>query len=192
MIRIYIGLLGSGKTLSMVKDMYNDNKNGRKIVSNLILKFTKNQISQDFFEKFASGKKEELFNVTLGLDELHIFLDSRRSTSKRNTYLSYFILQTRKRDVVLRGTSQFFNQIDLRLRNITDYLTQCEALIKQGNKFIKVTPVKAISGLTEEETENLWIKNTTIDRSGKVINKSIFKAKPYFNLYDTNQIIDFQ
>lgn len=191
MIRIYIGLLGSGKTLSMVRDMIKDKQKGKKIITNLVTNFEKTEISKEFFEDFSKDKTEELFDVTLGIDELHIFLDSRRSTSKKNTATSYFILQTRKRRVTLRGTSQFFNQIEVRLRNVTDYLTQCESFIKKGKQFIKVTPIKVLDGLTKEEQDNLWIMNTTVDRGGNMINKSMFEAKPFYKYYDTNQIIEF-
>lgn len=191
MIRIYIGLLGSGKTLSMIRDMYKDKKRNKKVITNLVTKFSSTNLSSKFFEDFSKDKTGELFNCTIAIDELHIFLDSRRSTSKRNTATSYFILQTRKREVMLRGTSQFFCQIDVRLRNVTDYLTECKAFIKKGNNFIKVTPLKQLNGLSKEEQNNLWIENKTYDRIGHIINHSMFKAKPYYKLYDTNQIIDF-
>lgn len=192
MIKIYMGTLGSGKTLSMVKDMYDDFKaENKRVISNLVLDFASTQLSQTFFQAFAEGKSEELFDVDLGLDEIHIFLDSRRSTSKRNTYLSYFILQTRKRGVNLYATTQFLSQIDVRLRNVCDYVVKCEAYIKQGKKFERVTPVKASKGLTKEEGENLWILNTTINQGGEIIKKEMFRASKYFNLYDTKQIISF-
>jgi hypothetical protein len=191
MIRIYIGLLGSGKTLSMVRDMINDKKKGKKIITNLVTNFESTTLSKEFFKDFSKDKTGELFNCTLAIDELHIFLDSRRSTSKRNTAISYFILQTRKRGVTLRGTSQFFSQVEIRLRNVTDYLTECRSYIKKGKDFIKVTPLKMLDGLSQEEQNNLWIENKTYDRAGHLINRCLFKAKPYYKYYDTNQIIEF-
>ena len=104
-IQIYIGTLGSGKTLSMVRDLYIDyTEKKRKIISNLVLTFNSEIISKEFFNGFAQGQQQELFDVSLGIDEFHIFLDSRSSTTKASKYLSYFILQTRKRGVELRGT----------------------------------------------------------------------------------------
>lgn len=192
MIKIYIGTLGSGKTLTMVKDMKDDHTNEKKkVISNLVLDFASTQLSESFFQSFADGKSEELFDVTLGLDEIHIFLDSRRSTSKKNTYLSYFILQTRKRGVNLYATTQFLSQIDIRLRNVCDYVVKCEAYIKLKKGFEKVTPIRASKGLSKEEGENLWILNTTITPAGEIIKKQMFRASKYFNLYDTKQIISF-
>lgn len=191
-IQIYIGTLGSGKTLSMVRDLYIDNKDkNRRIISNLILNFTSTQISQKFFDTFAQGQTQELFDLDLGIDEMHIFLDSRSSTSKGNKYLSYFILQTRKRGVELKGTTQFYNQIDKRLRKVCDYITKCDAFIQTKNGMIPVTPVMASRKLTKEEEDNLWILNETFNQAGQTIKKEIFKAKPFFDFYDTNQIIDF-
>lgn len=191
MIRIYTGLLGSGKTLSMIRDMLNDYKQGKKIITNLVTKFSSTELSKEFFEDFSKDKTKELFNCTIAIDELHIFLDSRRSTSKINRATSYFILQTRKRQVTLRGTSQFFSQIELRLRNVTDYLTECRSFVKKGNNFIKVTPEQLLKGLTQQESDNLWIENKTYNRAGKIVNRCMFHAKPYYKYYDTNQIIDF-
>lgn len=191
-IQVYIGTLGSGKTLSMVRDLYFDNKNkNRRIISNLILNFTSKIISQKFFDSFSDGQTQELFDLDLGIDELHIFLDSRSSTSRGNKYLSYFVLQTRKRGVELKGTTQFYDQIDRRLRKVCDYITKCSAFIKTENGMIPVTPVMASKGLTQEQSDNLWIFNHTFNQEGKEIKKEIFKAKPFFNMYDTKQIIDF-
>lgn len=192
MIKVFIGTLGSGKTLSMVKSVYEDHiRENKKIISNVVLNFTSTQLSQTFFEAFSNGKSQELFDVDLALDEIHIFIDSRRSASKRNTYLSYFILQTRKRGVNLYATSQFLSQIDVRLRNVTDYVVKCEAFIKKGNNFEVVTPIKASMGLTKEEGENLWIMNNTINQGGEIVKREMFRAAKFFNLYDTKQIISF-
>jgi hypothetical protein len=191
-IQIYIGTLGSGKTLSMVRDLYMDSiERKRKVISNLVLSFSPNIISKEFFEGFAQGQQQELFDIDLGIDEMHIFLDSRSSTTKASKYLSYFILQTRKRGVELKGTTQFYNQIDKRLRNVCDYITKCQGFIKRDNGWELVTPIMASRGLSTEQAENLWIFNATFNQEGKEIKKEIFKAKNFFDKYDTKQIIDF-
>jgi hypothetical protein len=191
-IQVYIGTLGSGKTLSMVRDLLTDSKErNRRIISNLVLSFSNNLISQKFFDSFSEGQSQELFDVDLDIDELHIFLDSRSSTFKGNKYLSYFILQTRKRGVELKGTTQFYNQIDKRLRKVCDYITKCDAFLRIDNKMLPVTPVMASRGLTKEQSKVLWILNQTFTQDGKIVKKEIFRAEPFFDKYDTKQIIDF-
>ena len=76
---------------------------------------------------------ENLKNVAIGIDEFHIFCDSRIAASKRNRLISYFALQTRKRNVSLYFTTQFLDQVDKRLRRLVDYRIMCEAV--GGNWF---------------------------------------------------------
>lgn len=107
-IQIYIGTLGSGKTLSMVRDLYLDYKDkNRKIISNLILTFNSEVISKEFFQGFAQGQQQELFDVSLGIDEFHIFLDrnmtniSQRAEVQQQKHQSiYHILSCRQESEV--------------------------------------------------------------------------------------------
>lgn len=61
-----------------------------------------------------------LYDTTVVLDEAYLFADARMSQSGFNKLISYFVLQTRKRDVDLYITTQQFENVDRRLRQNTD------------------------------------------------------------------------
>jgi len=48
--------------------------------------------------------------------------DSRRSMAKQNLKFSNFIQQIRKRNIILLGTTQYSNTVDLRLRQHLDII----------------------------------------------------------------------
>lgn len=165
MIIAYTGKLGSGKTLSMTKQLYEDHKNDKsEIFTNYGLKFPHKLLDASFMKDF---KSLNLTHCSVGVDEFHVFMDSRSSARKSNRLISYFILQTRKRDTHLYYTTQFFNQVDKRLRNITDIIVECKSLTVQGEKYI-------ISTMTTREGKRY---------------RTSFKASDYFKLYDTNEVI---
>jgi len=78
----------------------------------------------EFFVE-AMENNSVLYDTTVVLDEAYLFADSRMSQSGFNKLLSYFVLQTRKRDVDLYLTTQQFENIDRRLRQNTDIRVLC-------------------------------------------------------------------
>jgi len=118
------GGLGSGKTLGMTFFLLSEQQyKNKKIYSNYKLDcpYEKLDMSQ------ILAKMGELQDVAIGIDEIHIFMDSRMAVSKKNRLMSYFALQTRKRNVSLYFTSQFLDQVDKRLRRLVDYRFLCES-----------------------------------------------------------------
>lgn len=108
---------------------------------------------------------DKLEKCVVILDEAHIYLDSRRSASKTNMTTSYFILQTRKRGIILIYTAQLGTSVDKRLRNVQDY----NIVAIKNKKYFKY-----------------YVSSQTMQKS-IIINKE--KFKPVFKIYDTNQII---
>ena len=135
MIIGYIGRMGSGKTLSMVRNAYRYYKAGYTIYSNINLKFPHKPYTLQELIDYANNNVTLKKSVIL-IDEAHIFLDSRNSGSKRNRVISYFLLQTRKKGCHLYYTTQRFHQIDKRLRDNSDVLIQCKTKTdKYGQKY---------------------------------------------------------
>src|SRR6056297_3378714 len=129
MIIGYLGTRGRGKTLSCVREAYEHQQNGYSIYSNIKLN---KKILPDYtlidgkmLIDWVKGEKQfkKAFFI---LDEVHVYIDSRMGMSKKNVTISYFVLQTRKRDVRIGYTTQFFNQVDKRLRSPTEVLIQCQ------------------------------------------------------------------
>ena len=114
MICGFIGKMGSGKSLSMTKELYKYYKNGHKIVSNYGLSFPHEQMNfETLYEK--AENQEALDNVVIALDEVHIVLDSRSGMSSVSKMITFWLNQTRKMGVKLFYTTQYLHQVDKRL-----------------------------------------------------------------------------
>lgn len=121
------GGIGQGKTLVMTAFLKREWTQFKKpLYANYKLKrlpFTRVDVS--FFEE-TMRENVQFDRAAIGLDEMHIWLDSRTSVSKRNLLLSYFLLQTGKQGINLYYTTQDFGQVDLRLRRRTDFAIRVE------------------------------------------------------------------
>lgn len=185
MIVAYIGDIGSGKTLSMVKQLYSRFRIGYDIYSNFNLNFSEtkktgkvNYLDSAWFKDYMKSGFD-VQQSQIAIDECHVFFDSRNSQLKRNKIFSKFVTQSRKRTVDLYYTTQdkdpyFFlksGQVELRLRKLTDYIVMCSCH-KTRNK-------------------RILIVNEMYDKYGCIMNRKVFDGTPYINLYDTNEIIDF-
>jgi len=172
MIIGYVGTRGRGKTLSCVREAYEHQLKGYTVYANLELdrKMFPNyvQLTGQMLVDFVKGE-EQFKKAFFILDEVHVYLDSRSGMSKRNVIISYFILQTRKRDVRLGYTTQFIDQVDKRLRQPTEVFVTCQNY-NNGKNIIQRNIVY------EKETGRNFLDT--------------FAANEYFNYYDTNCIIN--
>lgn len=172
MIIGYVGTRGRGKTLSCVREAYEHYLKGYTIYSNINLnkKYFKTWFKLDgqMLVDWVEGDKQfkKAFFI---LDEVHVYLDSRMGMSKRNIIISYFILQTRKRDVRLGYTTQFYNQVEKRLRQPTEVIVECQ---NYNNKGIIINRnIVYVLELNHKFQQQ-------------------FIANDYFDFYDTNEIVN--
>lgn len=197
-IELYIGEKRSGKTLSMVSETYEETKGTDiKIYSNIWLnpEYFPNaiQISKEDLERFYENK-EEFFNAYFLIDEIHIFMDSRKFGKKGNQKIGYFLGQMGKRGNVFRGTTHFPHLVDFRLR------CYCEKwkYIRKG--LVDSSKWKAILNnnkfLNDDENKRLYIQIKSVIR--KLVDFEFFyiqeegkyiKADNYFNYYDTEELL---
>ncbi|MEM3871861.1 MAG: AAA family ATPase [Nitrososphaeria archaeon] len=164
------GKMGSGKTLFATALAYASYKSGEKIYSNYNLNFPHEIINLDTMLKM------ELQNATVVIDEIYIFMESRRSSSDINLILSYFIFQTRKRGVNLIYTAQKYSSVDIRLRELTDYVALAEK--EKDNNIFHYTIYKLDTLAHPEQVINLKIGEQAFN---------FLKT-----LYKTDEIIDFR
>ena len=164
--------MGSGKTLSLVRQAYHYYLEGFKVLSNMKLNFPYTQISSKDIMEFAKNQTS-LYDTVIVIDEMHIFLDSRRSASKKNLMGSYFVTQTRKQKVKLLGTTQHRHQVDRRVRDNTTLFVDCQKID---------LPMKNKHGVPY-----ILITNHMNSRSN--YEKVSFIGNKYFSLYDTEEII---
>lgn len=169
MIIVIDGNRGQGKTLTAVKECYLFGLQGYTIYSNLELTFPSKDIIVKPYKMSDmiayADSKSELVNAVVLMDEAHIVMDSRTSMTKRNITISYFLLQSRKRNVHIIMTTQFLHQIDRRIRSTADMFISCRFKKDKDMVF-----------------NRLYFNNIISYRS--------FKASSIFGYYDTNKIID--
>lgn len=179
MIILFIGTVGGGKTVSMTYEGYQYYKKGMKIFSNYHLSYPHELLTKKRFDEMIEDN-EQLQDAVIMLDELHIWLDSRNSMQGKNKAMTYFVLQTRKRNVRLLGTTQHFDQVDKRFRNSVDILVFCRNINN-----------------TTSLVQNDGLKDTYIHQeftfqwTDKKNRHRIIHANPLFKLYDTREIVSF-
>jgi len=166
------GGLGSGKSLFMTRCLYNDSLKGFDIYANYGLNFPHSKLDiRDILESST-----DLQNISIGLDEITVFIDCRTSISKMNRLISYFILQTRKRNVSLYYTTQDFMMVDKRLTNHTHIQVICESLYRSDGSMLE--DFKRYTVFDKRDiNRNIRPKTFMLDIS------------PYYDKYDTNEII---
>jgi ABC-type dipeptide/oligopeptide/nickel transport system ATPase component len=178
MILGIVGEMGSGKTLLMTYFLYGDFLENRQIYSNYHLEFKYSLIKlKELIEK--AKHKEQLKNATIGIDEIHIFFESRRSGSKKNIVGSYLVTQSRKRSLDIVYTTQFFYQVEKRIRDNTQYLIRSH---KVADDVYQYEFHKRVDTLTIEGGggEFQLIKTFIIRHKS---------ARAIYKLYDTEEVI---
>ncbi|MFB6089158.1 MAG: zonular occludens toxin domain-containing protein [Candidatus Aenigmatarchaeota archaeon] len=172
MIIGYVGTRGKGKSLSLVREAYEHYKDDYIIYSNIGLNraYFKdyNILDISMIKDWIKGDKQ-FSKAFFILDEAHLFLDSRSGMTKSNKIISYFVLQTRKRNVRIGFTTQFWHQIDKRLRDPTEIRVIC------NNK---------------EINNKLYQYNIIQDFNSGYEFQDIFCSSDYFDYYDTDEIVN--
>ncbi len=126
------GSQGTSKTTLAVALCYDDwDRNKRRIVSNNHLNLPNREGWPSFqyfdlawfLEHLVDG---ELENCSLFLDEMYQIADNRSSQTKLNKLFTYFVVQTRKRDVDLYFCTHHIDHVDVRLRRAADIRGACK------------------------------------------------------------------
>lgn len=156
---VICGNTGSGKTLLSTILAYFSEK---KIISNYHLKLI--QFEELDLHKFL---RQEYENCDIFLDEGYVYLESRISNSFENRASTYILFQSRKKDVDIYITVQYFNSIDIRYRSMVNIVVFCQEL-SNCYKYI--------------------FYNRDLDKTiVKYVAKQI--AKYFYKFYDTYEII---
>lgn len=176
MIVGFIGSMGSGKTLSLTRQVYREYRKGKQIISNMHFNFPYTPLTIEMLLEYDQNDTP-LHNCVLVVDEAHVYLDSRTSASKRNRIMSLFLTQTRKKNVHLYYTTQYYDQIDKRLRNNTECIVRCKKkeIFYKKSKFYLITNRYLIK-------EDCGFR-TMVSR---------YVGNKFFSLYDTGEVISYQ
>lgn len=161
MLTAFVGNLGQGKTYSMtVLASYLHAKYDLPIYANYKLH---DAIMLRSFDDVLNAK-----HGIVCLDEAHIFLDSRGFKDPNSQKATHWLLQTRKKDLIVLYTTQNFGQVDIRMRRITDYLALCK---KQKGRGISMQFVDA--------QEMKLLRRQTI----------LEPLERFYHLYDTKEVV---
>lgn len=189
MLHTIIGLMNSGKTLFMTRQLFIDYCKGREIYSNYPLGFPHTLLSKEDLERW--GKEQpNLLNISLGFDEIWLWADCRKSA--KNTIMTYFFLQSSKGDTKIYLSAQDDKQIDIRVRNNQHFLSVCtRKLILNGEKFkindsIRILP-KPIQPYLYINVKTYSQKLIGFNRQMKLKKNRNIKAQPIFKLFDTHK-----
>jgi hypothetical protein len=107
-------------------------------------------------------------------------MDCRLGSSKQNLLMGYLVLQSRKRNLDIYYTTQNLDLVDYkRLVKYTNLIVFAQELY-----------IKNQDGIIESVKD--WRNYTIIDMRKYTENVTQFNMniKPYYNYYDTNQIIE--
>lgn len=173
MISGFIGKMGSGKTLSMTKEILKYYVKGYTIYSNYHLNIPHKKVNFDELIILAN-KQTGLNNAVIALDEIHILLDSRSGMSNKSKLITFWLNQTRKMKVKLLYTTQYLHQIDKRLRSGTDFFIFCNGVklfYKESNKRFFVCYNELSDGSNNK--------------------REVFIGDKFFKYYNTDEIIGF-
>lgn len=191
MIIVLLGGIGSGKTLSAVKEIVDNEqyaltnfklkkvKNYHRIkISDIIMKDDKGKLSVnwDFWEKMR--KKHKSYSIYL--DEIHNIIHARRSMSRMNIQMSKWVSQIRK---VLADhptnhlyiISQTKRKIDIDFRDLSQIVIDCTSYEVGDNIIIK----------------QKWYDGMPSYEFGKKTFTKAFRGNKYFNFFDTNEMVTF-
>lgn len=177
------GGLGTGKTIQLVRYLAKDSHAGHDIYANFGLnKIKYNPI--DIKELLEFEKENINFtNATIGIDEITVFVDCRTSSSRSNRIFSYFVLQSRKRNVNVYYTTQSCSMLDKRLVEHTHIIILCDFHYQEvvdENDVIHKIPM------------DNWRHYTILDfRNPRDIKRTAFSMDitKFYPYYDTDEII---
>ena len=192
MIIIYVGGIGSGKTVSAVRDIMNSKsfpytgfglkhiKHHRLRFEDIITSETNKQgklFPVDVNWEFWKSARKEHENFSIYLDEAHNIISSRNSMSKRNKLFSNWISQIRKilyssENNHIHIISQTARKLDVNFKELCHIFVECKS-ITIGKKVI-------VKQKFYDGEENFIYKNASAKRA--------FLANPYFKYYDTHEI----
>ena len=165
---------GSGKTTALTLFGYLESltKSRSRIYSNYKLNFDFEWLSgHDMIEL-----TDKLNDSAILIDELHEYADSRNSGTLQNKRVADFFLQSRHTRSNVYYTTQFKDQIDKRIRRITDIDIVCE------NLFMDL----------DHDGDDDVFKITIADRRLPEIHPKELKfyAKPVFDMFDSTERIN--
>jgi hypothetical protein len=191
MILCFLGGIGSGKTVSLIKeiikrddfvftnfDIIGYKKYHRLMFKDIFREFEDKKGKKSYDVNWNFWKNQKIKDFSICLDEVHNLVGSRNSQTTQNKLLSKWVAQVRKlyadsQHSNLYILSQTIRRIDVDFRDLV-HIIVCHKCVKINNK--------------------VWIKQYWYDGMENYLNgrrkmSTVFLANPYFKYYDTKKIV---
>lgn len=128
-----VGNLRGGKTLTLSYLAFNEWLKGQQIYSNYFLDFSKDQERVTFLDVKKKNRKneeqerlnaeyEKLGQGFLAFDEIWQYADARKTSTRENELVSKILLRAGHEGFNVAYTTQRMRQVDVRLREITNFI----------------------------------------------------------------------
>ncbi len=188
---VYEGPRGSGKTLSMTYDLIRAMLSGCKVFCNYAIRFQLRYegklytyeslpLNMDALYTFS----EEMTDCVCGIDEVLLWADNRRYNALSTKLFNSIQTLIRKRRMSFYMTAQNYEWLDNRTRWQTDLLVICSDLYYRYREMEKGSMINQIS----RDMSGL-LTGKPYDKYG-FQNSRIFKGKPFWNCYNTDEEFD--
>lgn len=166
-----LGDTGDGKTVTLTALAYVYDRLGYKVYANFELKgIPYTPITFQDLIKFDGSIKD---GVVL-IDEGHVGLDALSFWSQLAKDINVFTTQRRKLKISMYISTQNFMSLTRRMRTLVNYVMECN-FFEEENEAGDIIPV---------------VRFITRDRNNfRKINTFYYNAKPFFDMYDTDEII---
>lgn len=166
---IYVNPMGSGKTISLVREAYKYHLQGYKVYSNFFMTFQDGQLNswKDIIKVPP--------NSILCLDEISDLFNAREWKSMPKSIFTY-IINSRKMNIRVLATAQEFDEIDKTIRTKCTYVAECNCFgryhsIKYYRRLIfqlglgskKRRPSQKDSFIAEDELRNMYDTNEIVE-----------------------------
>jgi hypothetical protein len=184
MIIGYVAIPSKGKTLAAVqqaillvlRNWYLGNTE-YKLYANIDLTLPK-RLQKAFVKITSYSQVKELENGVFLFDEMWTWVDSRISQSKQNRFWSMWSIKTRKAGIDLLYTEQYELLIDVRIREITEYIARPYQHTFDGE-------ATALSKYRQPVYKYTIVTLESVKNPSQGIKEYAILNKSFFGLYDT-------
>lgn len=189
------GKLSGGKTCTGVKFSHGQWLTGKKVISNIYIKFPEGDdrtvfIRNDqlvaFLKRYYMDSvklKEFFFNSVLLLDEIVNLIGSRRSSTALNELFTNFFMMAGKLDCDVVFTFQVKeSQVDKILREVCNVYANCYRINDKG------VPLVFEERVYKGKIMIAVLLEFDFDILGMKYSKLVYDPEPYYKMYDTREI----
>lgn len=133
-------------------------------------------------------RQEQLIDLALLVDEIHLWADSRHSMSVKNRVMSYFAYQAKKRNVEFIFSTHRTRLVDWRIIDNVDVLIECEMVVKDDRgrlaEYTKTLEPLVVDGVLEP-----FVKMTMLNLGSKTGAVRMLEARPIFPYFNTRELL---